>query len=217
MVGIFDSGMGGAFSLFEFRKLCPYVPVCLYADRSNLPYGTKSEVELIKLISGNIDVLQEMGAKTILMACCTASTVHSLLPEKYKSVSVPIIEPAAREAVSLSKNGKIGVLSTEATRRSGAFAKKINEIREKTEVINISAGELVELAESGARDGKLSASEREIIKKSLKPFEKSEIDALILGCTHFAYFEREIEDIMGIPIVNSARSGAREMAKLRLS
>ncbi len=205
MLGIFDSGMGGAFALFEYRRLFPNEPVCFFADKGNLPYGEKSREELIALVMKDIDILRDMGADRIIMACCTASTVYPYLPDEYRREVIPIIEPAANAAVQLSKNGKIGVISTAATARSGAFPEAVKALRADADVISVFAPELVSLAERGERDGKLSENGKNIIRKSLIPFEKSGIDTLILGCTHFAYFEREIENIIGVNTVNAAR------------
>ncbi len=216
MIGIFDSGMGGAFSLFEFRKICPNLPVCFFADTENLPYGEKSQEELVSLVCKDIDILCEMGAEHILMACCTASTIHSLLPQAYRKKAISIIEPTSAAALKISRNGGIGIISTEATKRSAEFAKFIKNINSDVRVLNIGTPELVTLAESGERDEKLSLSAFEIIKKTLLPFKGSGIDTLILGCTHFAYFERTIENIMNIPVVNSAREGAKKMAEMNL-
>ena len=208
MVGIFDSGLGGVFSLFEFRRLCPSVPVCFYADKSNSPYGEKSEEQILRLTSDGIEMLMKMGASRVLMACCTASTVHHLLPTELREYSIPIIEPAASEAAAVLSGGRIGVISTEATKRSGAFLKAIERISPGAEVICEKAPELVRLAEAYEFGERLTENGKKIIENAIAPFREQKIDALILGCTHFAYFEREIKDMIRLPIINSARVGA---------
>ena len=125
MIGILDSGAGGLFALAELRRLSPDADIAFFADVKNAPYGNKTRELLTELVRNGIDRLEAFGCDRILMACCTASTVHGLLPRRQKALSVPIISPTAREAVSISKNKKIGVLSTEATRKSRAFVDEI--------------------------------------------------------------------------------------------
>ena len=211
MVGIFDSGVGGLMSLFEFRELCPSVPAVFFADKENAPYGEKSEKELVRLVSDGIKKLMDMGASRVLMACCTASCVHGVLPESLRNYTIPIIEPTVEEALKLSKGGRIGVISTEATRRFGAFASTALRIEPTADVLSFSAPELVTLAERRST-GALCDDDLRIIRNSVLPF-LDKVDVLILGCTHFGYFEREIEDILGCPTVNSAKIGARALMK----
>lgn len=213
MIGVFDSGAGGLFALAELRRLSPTADIAYFADRKNAPYGTKSQEQLISLVMEDIERLVLAGCDKVLMACCTASTVHSLLPEEYRAVAVPIISPAAREAALLSRNGRIGVLSTEATKRSGAFTEQIKKHSAGVQVMCLAAPELVSLAESGERDGMLSEGGVIAIEKSVSGFLHSGIDTLILGCTHFAYFENKIKDILRVEAVNSARVGAKLMQK----
>lgn len=208
MVGIFDSGLGGAYSLFEFRKMCPSVPVCFFGDKSNAPYGTKDESELVLLVGRGIRELMNMGASRVLLACCTASTVHHLLPDELSNYSIPIIDPIAEEAVRVTRSGSIGVISTAATARSGAFAKSIERLLPGAQVTSVAAPELVTLAELGKFGERMDGKARKIIENAISPLACSGIDTLILGCTHFSYFEREIEDIMRLPVINSAREGA---------
>lgn len=207
MIGVFDSGAGGRFALRELRRLRGDIDIAFLADEENAPYGERSEGELIRLVQNDIKRLRSVGADKILIACCTASTVWDKLGAEYRRDTYPIIAPVARRALSVSRGGRIGVISTEATKRSGAFQRLIPD------ALCHAAPELVTLAESGACDGNLTESQRNIIKKAVEPFSDCDVDTLILGCTHFAYFEREIESILGIPTVNSARVAAREMAK----
>ena len=98
MIGIFDSGAGGLCAMRELARLLPDEKKIYLTDRKNLPYGTKSEGELVLLVSENIRKLRLVGCEKILLACCTASTIHPLLPKEYKELSLPIIGAAARAA-----------------------------------------------------------------------------------------------------------------------
>ena len=110
--------------------------------------------------------------------------------------------------------GRIGVLSTEATKKSGAFVRAIGKISPECEVFSLSAPELVSLAESGAADGRLTDGERKIIEKNIRPFQTCGIDTLILGCTHFSSVEFIIRSILPeIKVVSPAYLGAKEMVQ----
>ena len=211
MIGVFDSGVGGRFALAELRRLRDKIDTVFYADEKNAPYGSKTERELISLLAGGIERLLCAGAEKILIACCTASTVWGALPEEYRELSVPIIEPTAARAAELTRGGRIGVLSTEATRRSGAFCRSLLQ-RGMPEPVCVSAPELVTLAQGGANDESLTREQKEIIYRAVSPLAECGIDTVILGCTHFAYFERQICGILGCPAVNSARAGAEYIA-----
>ena len=207
-VGIFDSGVGGLSSLAYFRKLAPEVDTVFFADSENAPYGTKTQSELIELVSADIERLTALGCDKVLMACCSASTVHHLLPKRQRDVSIPIILPTARRACELSVGGGIGVLSTEATRKSGAFVKAIGGLRSEAHIVSASSGELVTLAEAGACDENLGAGGKRVLERALLPFFCERIDTLILGCTHFGRFRKTIEAMLGVRAVNSATEGA---------
>lgn len=211
-VGIFDSGVGGLESLAKFRQLRPDVEALYYADRENAPYGPKSESELIRLVINDIERLTSLGAECVLMACCTASTVYEMLPKRCREISIPIILPTAIAACLKTKSGRIGVLSTEATRKSRAFCKAIGAVCPDAEVIAYSAPELVTLAESGFKDTNLSSSAYRTVRSAAERFLGSDIDTLVLGCTHFSYFEKTLSETLGVNTVNSAAVGAEALS-----
>ena len=211
MIGVFDSGAGGLFALAELRRLSPNADITFFADTENAPYGTKTDDELCRLVASDVERLSDFGCEKILMACCTASSVYKLLSNRQREISVPIIEPTVKEALMVSKNKKIGIISTAATRKSRAFVEEILKHEPSADTVSVEAPELVSLAESGERDGALSLCGIKAIEKSVSIFRSTDIDTLILGCTHFAYFENKIKEILNVSVVNSARVGAAVM------
>lgn len=208
MIGVFDSGVGGYTALSEIRRLSKSADVIYLSDSKNAPYGTKTEEELVTLVSRDIDTLCSAGAKKILIACCTASTVYPMLDEKRRNLSVPIILPAAKRAVQLTKNGRIGVIATERTVLSRAFSSALSEY----EVFEAPAQRLVSLIESGERDGRISENTEQYLKSLLLPLWEKGIDTLILGCTHFPHLEKEINKILPeIQTVSPSREGAKQL------
>ncbi len=217
MIGVFDSGAGGLTAIAEMRKINPSLDVCFLADYENAPYGTKSERELVRLVRGDVSRLLSAGAENILMACCTASTVHRYLPEGIRKITLPIISPAAKEAARVTKLGRIGVIATAATVRSGSFSKELFRYGSVKDVFELPTQELVSLVERGATDKHIDRYERELLYNILKPLKSFGIDTLILGCTHFSHLEREIGACLPrVKIVNASKIGAVEIIKRNL-
>ena len=210
MIGVFDSGAGGLAVTRELVYAHPTADVVFFRDRPGAPYGTKSKGELKRLVTHDIRALLDRGADRVLMACCTASTIHRELESELREVSVPIIKPTAIRAASITKNGKIGVIATAATVSSHAFKTELQLIDPTLTVYEWQAQPLVTLTEGGARDGRLTRADAEIIKKTLSGALSSDIDTLILGCTHFPLIENTIASLLrSVTTVSSAREGAK--------
>lgn len=205
MIGIFDSGRGGIASFMRVRQLLPHADIAYLADRKNAPYGTKSPEVLRRLVCEDIRRLYELGAKKILIACCTASSVYDTLPQKWRSISLPIISPTAKYAASVTENGRIAVIATEATVKSRRFSTEIKNRLSGAEVTEIPAQRLVGLIEHRAERRELEDEARRI-EKLIRPLG---CDTLVLGCTHFSHATKIFESILGnIRIADSATVGA---------
>ncbi len=214
MIGIFDSGAGGLAALSELRKLSPNEDILFLADRKNAPYGTKSEEEVLRLAENNISRLLFSGADTVLIACCTASTVHEKLPPLLKERSVPIIEPAARLAASSTRNGNIAVIATERTVKSGAFGRAIKHVAPAFGVKESPAQELVGIAERIAAGECFDEFMLKRIKAVLDFSLSDGADTLVLGCTHFSHLKEIIKSVTSdIKIIDSAKTGVEHIAK----
>lgn len=213
MIGVFDSGVGGLTALAELRRLLPRTDMIYLADREHAPYGTKSEEEILSLAESCIKRLITAGAEKILIACCTASTLHSRLTEGARRITTPIIAPAARAAQRVSR-GKIAVIATEATVRSHAFRRELLSIGE-CEVTEHATQELVAMVESGASDqNPLSNEEKSRLARLLEPIEASRADTLILGCTHFPHLRGHIAAMLPcVKLISPSREGALEIAR----
>ena len=213
MVGIFDSGSGGAEALAFYRRMRPTDDVAFLADRENAPYGTKSEEEIISLSKRAIERLLSVGCERVLIACCTASTLYERLGREAKEVAIPIIEATAEAACRASESLKIAVISTEATKRSGAFPKAIRRISPTARVFSAACPGLVTLADMGYRDGDLGEKGVALIGRELAQLEGARFDTVILGCTHFSRFEETVGAMLSAKTVNSAKIGAELLAK----
>ncbi len=211
MIGIFDSGVGGICALRRVRELLPYEDVVYLADKRNAPYGTKNEDEIKELTEKNIKLLSSVGARKILIACCTASSVHHLLSEEQRAISIPIIRPTAELAANMGK--RITVIATRHTASSHAFGREIEKYGE-CEVTELAEQELVALVEGGSRDGRVDIQCRRYLDKMKERIERTNADLLILGCTHFSHLEGEIGRLLPkVKIISPARVGAEEIAR----
>ena len=147
----------------------------------------------------------------MLIACCTASSVHSRLSDGAREISIPIIAPAAALAAKVGR--KIAVIATRHTATSGAFGKEIGKYAE-AEVFEIDEQPMVALVEKGSRDGRLTNECREYLRGLRDRVSATGADTLILGCTHFSHLEGEIGRLLPkIKIISPARVGAEETVK----
>ena len=189
-IGIFDSGLGGVSVLYEAMKKLPEEKYIYYGDSKNAPYGTKSKEEVIELSRKICDYFISRNVKAIIIACNTAtSAAVNILRKEY---DIPIIgmEPALKPAVKAFPYGNIVVMATEMTLREEKFKNLIVHHGGKNNIYKIPAPKLVELIELG--DMKSNDIKNEI-KNLLNGIEK--IDCLVLGCTHYVFLKKIIEEI----------------------
>lgn len=215
MIGVLDSGAGGELAAREIRRLMPTADVAVLADRKNAPYGTKSRERLTELVEDGVMRLRDAGADEILIACCTASTVYERLRATERRNIYPIIEPTASAAVRASRTGSFGVIATEATVRSHAFARAIREkYGADASVFELAAQRLVSIIESGVRDGCATAVDKKRIKEILTPILSMDIDVLVLGCTHFPLLSEVIGEIIPwVRLISSTHEGVKEIMR----
>ena len=202
MIGVLDSGRGGLVAYKELRRLMPRVDITYLADRKNAPYGNKRPDEILRLTERGIRRLSDLGCEMILIACCTASSLHEMLPEELKNISIPIITPTAR----LCRDSRsVLVIATEHTVRSGAFGQQIKRFSTAS-VREVPMQPLVSLIE-WRHDTKPAINE--IIKMC------EGYDTLILGCTHFSHLYDELrERLPEVKILSPAHIGVGEIKKI---
>lgn len=208
MLGLFDSGNGGLNTVRYVKENAPDVDLIYLIDRKHAPYGIKTEKEILKITKDNIASLEQSGAERVLIACCTASTVHGLLDEHSREISIPIVGEIASAARKATRNGRIGVIATAHTVRSHVFRAALDGC----DVFEAALGELVRRIDSGLTDATVTAEDEGLIEGMLLPILLARPDTLILGCTHFPALIKTIEKLArpyGIDsFIDSARIGA---------
>lgn len=196
-IGIFDSGVGGLTVFEEIRKELPNENIIYLGDTKNFPYGNKTKEEIIEFAIKNTEMLINMGAKIIVIACGTAtSQAIDVLKQKFSIPIIGIIEPTV-EYIKEQNYKNVGVIATEGTIRSGAWEQKLKEKIPDINVINKACPMLATIAE----EGKAKSEEcRRVIKEYMKPFKDKKIDKIILGCTHYPIYEEIIREELGYSV-----------------
>lgn len=210
-IGIFDSGIGGLTVLKELIHVLPDENTIYLGDTARVPYGIRSPETVVRYSFENTKFLSSKDIKILVIACNTASSVS--LDAIKSRVSIPVIgviEPGAKAAVRATKSGKIGVIGTEATIRSGAYAKRIKAIDRSLEVFGLACPLFVPLVEEGWTEGQITAM---IAEKYLSDLKNSGIDTIVLGCTHYPLLKKVIAEVMGseICLIDSAIEISQEI------
>lgn len=204
MIGIFDSGIGGLTVVKSIMEQLPGYDIIYFGDTARTPYGSKSAETVIRYSLENTRFLLEHGAKMIIMACNTASSVASnRLSENYDVPIFEVVTPATENAVKISKKMSIGVIGTRATIKSGIYENKIKAMKPEAKVYSASCPLLVPLVEEGWLKKPETVM---IIKKYLHPLKVRQIDTLILGCTHYPLLKDKIQRKIGkkVSIIDSS-------------
>ncbi len=213
-IGIFDSGIGGLTVLKEILTVLPGEDTIYLGDTARVPYGIRSPETVTRYSFENAKFLVSKGIKILVVACNTVSSVS--LEEIKASLSIPVvgvIEPGARAAVSATKHGRIGVIGTDATIRSGSYARAINALDRSIEVFGLACPLFVPLVEEGWTDGVITELTAE---RYMKGLAGKGIDTLVLGCTHYPLLKDVLSRVMGsgIDLIDSAIETAREIQRI---
>ena len=213
-IGIFDSGVGGLTVLKEIIKALPQEDTIYLGDTARVPYGTKSPETVTRYALQITSFLVSRDIKLLVVACNTASAVSlDALKKNFPIPIVGVIEPGARRAAAVTKTGKVGVIGTEGTIRSSAYAKAIKRINPGIEVITRACPLFVPLAEEGWVDNEVARLAAQAYLQGLK---EEGVDTLVLGCTHYPLLKQVIGKEMGegVRLVDSAEETARTVAEI---
>ena len=213
-VGVFDSGVGGLTVVREIIRQLPNENIVYFGDTARVPYGSKSQKTVIRFSEQIIRFLKTKQVKAIVIACNTASALAlDIVREEFDVPILGVVAPGARAAVKATRNRKIGVVGTDATVRSGVYTKVIQGMDPQIQVIEKACPLFVPLVEEGFKEHEVT---REIIEYYLESLRATDIDAMILGCTHYPLLRSRIRAYMGkeIQIVNPAYETAIDLKTL---
>jgi len=204
MIGIFDSGIGGLTVVRSLMEQLPGYDIIYFGDTARTPYGSKSPETVIGYALENTELLLKQGAKIVVMACNTASSVASdSVAENFDIPIFEVISPASVKAVESSRNLIVGIIGTRATVKSGIYEKKIRAMKPEAKVYSTACPLLVPLVEEGWLKKPETVM---IIKKYLHPLKVRQIDTLILGCTHYPLLIDKIQRKIGkrVTVIDSS-------------
>ena len=212
-IGIFDSGFGGLTVARAVLDQLPHEPVLYLGDTARQPYGPKPISEVREYALECLDHLVAQGVKTLVIACNSASA--AVLRDARERYAVPVVEvivPATRRAVGATRNGRIGVICTEATATSRAYDDAFAANPGIT-LHTRACPRFVDFVEQGVTSGPdlLAAAE-----EYLRPLIEADIDTLVLGCTHYPLLTGVLALVMGdgVTLVSSAEETAKDVYRL---
>ncbi len=213
-IGNSDSGVGGLTVYRALHEQLPQERFVYLGDTARVPYGTKSLATVERYAVENAKFLEARGIKLLVVACNTASALA--LPAIRASVGVPVmgvIEPGAAAGVRESTAQSIGVIATEATVRSGAYRRAINELAPTAEAFERACPLFVALAEEGWAEGDVA---RTVAAEYLAELGGGRVDVLVLGCTHYPILRRVIQEIVGVEVklIDSGAATAKSVEAL---
>jgi len=209
-IGVFDSGVGGLTAVKELNNILPNENIIYFGDTARIPYGSRSKETILKYANEDINFLRQHGIKMIIAAC---GTVSSVINTKALVEDIPftgVLLPAVQAACGATVNGKIGVIGTQATIKSGSYGRAIKTIRPNSFVVGKACPLFVPLVENGYTD-KDNKIARMVVEEYLEPIKNEGVDTLILGCTHYPLLKEIIADIVGegVTLISAGEEAAK--------
>lgn len=214
-IGIFDSGIGGLTVVKEIIKELPNEGLIYLGDTARVPYGTRDKTTIRKFALELTRFLLKQKVKALVIACNTMSSV-SLSEIKRVAKDIPVIDvilPTVSFAVSQTHTNVLGVIGTRATVNSRAYDLQTKKKNKAMKILGVACPLFVPLVEEGFVNNKAT---KLVAKEYLSVFNKSKIDILILGCTHYPLLKDLIAEILGdkVILVDSAKPTAEELKKV---
>lgn len=200
-IGIFDSGFGGLTVARAVIDMLPYEDVVYFGDTGRYPYGPRP-LEEVRGFAHQITakLVEEHDVKAVVVACNTAAA--AALGELEAAAGVPVtgvIKPGAEALVKVTETGRVGVIGTVGTIKSGAYQDTIAALGgSATELFCAACPGFVEFVERGEFSGDQVSV---LAERLLAPVVEAKVDALLLGCTHYPYLARTIAKVMGDDVV----------------
>ena len=183
-IGVFDSGVGGLSVFSQLIKLLPDENYIYFGDTANLPYGNKSQAELVNISTKIFDFFKLKKVKAVVMACNTTSALtYEILKDKYDFKIYPVVQNVA-EQIAKEGHKKIGVFATQGTVNSHAYKNELQKHDKNIDVFEIACPEWVSIVENELQEDNNSIKN---VKMHLDEMLINSPDRIILGCTHYPY------------------------------
>ena len=204
-IGMFDSGFGGLTVARALIDLLPAEDLVYVGDTGRYPYGSKP-LDEVRGYAHELawSLVEDYGAKAVVVACNTATAAG--LGKLRAELPVPVIdviEPGARALVRATSTGRVGVIGTVGTVASGAYVHAVRRTGAPVRLASAACPGFVEFVERGQTAGDEVTV---LAERLLAPVRAADVDALLLGCTHYPFRARTISEVMGagVTLVSSA-------------
>jgi len=196
----------------SIRRQLPDEDIIYFGDTARVPYGNKSRAAIVRFAREIMAFMTEHRVKMVVVACNTASSLS--LPSLKKAYRVPVIgviDPGVKEAVRVSKSGRIGVIGTRSTVASGAYDRELAKFGPPYRLFSKSCPLFVPLVENRFSNDRITY---EVARRYLKGLKAKGIDTLILGCTHYPILKTVIKKVIGnVRLVDSSSAVAGEVKR----
>ena len=208
-VGVFDSGVGGISTLREMVRELPDERFIYYGDAANAPYGTKRSDEVIACVRGVVEQLIKKDIKALVIACNTATGAAASTLRRELSIPVIGMEPALKPASQVRKNGSVLVLATPLTLRQEKFENLMKQYGQGA--VKVPCPGLMEIVEKD--DGVMAL---QYLQELFSRFNLDQVDAVVLGCTHYVFLKDMIRDLLPerIAITDGNAGTARQLKRV---
>lgn len=212
-IGVFDSGVGGLTVSRAIMDQLPGETLRYVGDTANAPYGPMPLAEIRSRTLAITDELVDDGVKMLVIACNTASS--ACLRDARERYDIPVVEvvlPAARRAATTTRNGKVGVIGTDATIRSRAYQDAF-AAAPGIELTTAACPRFAEFVERGITSGRQVLG---LAQNYLDPLQQADVDTLVLGCTHYPLLTGVLQLALGehVTLVSSAEETAKDVLRL---
>ena len=210
-IGVFDSGIGGLTVVSALSSALPNENILYVGDTARVPYGNKSPLRIKQYSREITEWLIQKNCKIIVVACNTVSSmVIHYLQSHFSLPIIGVIKPGVDFAINITKNKNIGVLGTQGTIKSNAYEKELLSKVPDIKIISKACPLFVPLVEEGLVEGEIPFS---VAGFYLKELQSSNIDTVILGCTHYPLLKNVIGEFLGkkITLVDSGNAIARSV------
>lgn len=213
-IAVFDSGIGGLTVVSALRRALPHESIVYLGDTARVPYGGKSRETIERYSEEIAQLLVSEGAKVVVVACNSASALA--LPRLRQRQTVPVegvIDPGVAAALGATRSGHVAVIGTKATIGSGAYERNLRAARADIRVTSMACPLLVPLIEEGLLDDPVTDA---VLARYLGGLRETDVDTLVLGCTHYPLLAPAIARAVGpgIALVDSAANCAAAVARL---
>ncbi|HTK63277.1 MAG TPA: glutamate racemase [Pseudonocardia sp.] len=212
-MGVFDSGVGGLTVARAIIDQLPSERLVYVGDTLHGPYGPLKVAEVRRHALAIGDSLVERGVKMLVIACNSASSACLVdARERYPVPVVEVIRPAVRRAVAATRNGRVGVIGTAVTVRSGAYADAFAAARDVT-VTSVACPRFVDFVERGMTSGRQVLG---LAQGYLEPLQRAGVDTVVLGCTHYPLLSGVLQLALGpeVTLVSSAEETAKDVLRV---